>query len=253
MSTLFVKVKNRCNTSSVIGKRTSFCIAKSRNNIDYWNFCKTLMQWLKYLATRKKKKILHLQLHSAKGLGSSHGIQSSWWWVWFFSGIELIFITVGTKLWIVQKTGSIAQGRFHHCWTALAQVLTPIGREEAGGAQRAVRWQSQDSQSSLPKGMFPTIWHHAQHMELGEKGGRRDIWREGAPKSPLKVMEPCSVGHACPWEGVNESLALFCLHLQHLLDILNCLYLYPQDFSLLPFWFFLLPHLRILSEGLCEA
>ena len=54
-------------------------------------------------------------------------------------------------------------------------------------------------------------------------------------------MEPCFPGDgwtpACRWEVVNEFLVLFCLHAWLLLYLLNCLYLNPRVFSLLPFWF----------------
>jgi len=41
----------------------------------------------------------------------------------------------------------------------------------------------------------------------------------------------------CRWEVVNEFPVLLRLHKQLLLSFLNCLYLNPQVFSLLPFRF----------------
>ena len=115
--------------------------------------------------------------------------------------------------------------------------------KKAGGAQEVGRGHRQDSWPKLAKGIFHTIWCHAQHIKLG--GRRRKGETFGVVvfvfPSNLRVMEPCFPGDGwtpvCRWEAVNEFLVLLCLRAQLLLSLLNCLYLSPWVFLLLPFWF----------------
>ena len=50
-------------------------------------------------------------------------------------------------------------------------------REEAGGAQGVGRGHSWDSWPQLTKGIFQTMWRHAQHIKLGEEEGRGGTFR----------------------------------------------------------------------------
>ena len=80
----------------------------------------------------------------------------------------------------------ITQGCFSYCWAVLTQSQGLFcsshhpTSEEAGGAQEVWRGHSRDSWPQLTKGIFHTIWHHAQHIKLGEeegRGGRSEWWR----------------------------------------------------------------------------
>ena len=123
-------------------------------------------------------------------------------------------------------------------------LLTPhhLTGKEAEGAQGFGRGHSWDSWPQLTKGISHTMWHHAQHIKLEKKEGG-DVRSGGVclPKPLLCVMEPCFPGDgwtpACRWEAVNQFLGLLCLRVQLLLYPLNCLYLNPQVFSLLPLQF----------------
>lgn len=78
------------------------------------------------------------------------------------------------------------------------------------GAQGAEGGQSQDSWPQMAKGMFLSIWCHAQHVKLrGMKkgGGGRSIC---LPKQSLCVMEPCSPDNHLPM-GRGEGIPYFAL------------------------------------------
>ena len=105
------------------------------------------------------------------------------------AGTELIFFIVanmGLCFGFVLKTVLIIQECFSYCWAVLTQSQGlccfshhPTS-EEAGGAQEAGRGHSWDSWPQLTKGIFHTIWHHAQHIKLGKeegRGGHLEWWR----------------------------------------------------------------------------
>lgn len=102
---------------------------------------------------------------------------------------------------------------------------------------------SQDSWPQLTKGMSNTIWHHAQYLKLGKKGGREDILQSGM-SSQVTIMHDGALlswkwlKSTCQWEAVNEFLISISLHMYLLLHLLNSLYLNFCVFSLLPFLFF---------------
>jgi len=84
------------------------------------------------------------------------------------------------------KTVLIMQGCFSYWWAVLTQsqghfCFSPHPTsEEAGSAQGAGRGHSQDSWPQLTQGIFPAVWHHAQHIKLGEEGGRGgEVWSGG--------------------------------------------------------------------------
>lgn len=93
------------------------------------------------------------------------------------------------------------------------------------------------------------------------KGGKKvqDVQNYGVclPKWPLCVREPCFPGNgwtsACLLEAVHEFLIAICSDTQLLLYVLNCLYLNPHVFSLLPFQFFPQTHVWGVSKYLCGA
>jgi len=77
------------------------------------------------------------------------------------------------------------------------------------------------------------VWHRAQHVTLGEEegsGGHSEQWRLSSQVTLMRdgaLLSWRRLSTCCCWEGVNAFPVL--------LYLLNCLYLSPQVFSLLPF------------------
>jgi len=172
---------------------------------------------------------------------------------------------MGLCFGFVTKTVLMTQGCFSCCWATLTQnrglfcsSLCPVS-EWAGGAQGVGRGHSRDSWPHLTKGIFHSMWHHAQHVKLGKEAGRgggRWEWWHLASQVTGHVMEPCFPGDgwtpACQREVVKEFLVLLCLCAQLLLYLLNCLYLNPQVLSLLPLWFSPPLHWEGVSKQRCD-
>lgn len=73
----------------------------------------------------------------------------------------------------------ITQRCLWYCWAGLTQTqslfcLSPHSTsEDIGGAQGFWRGDRWDSQPQVTKGIFQTIQHHTQHIELEEERGKR--------------------------------------------------------------------------------
>lgn len=95
--------------------------------------------------------------------------------------------------------------------------------------------------------------------KMGLKRRKGGTWSDAIllTKKSLAVMSPSLSGSdwisVCWWEAVNEFLVLFCLHMQLLLCLVNCLYFNLWALMLVPFWFFPPSHLRRVSKWLCGA
>ena len=83
-------------------------------------------------------------------------------------------------LWFgsVLRTVLITQGCFCYCWAVLTQsqglfcFSHHTTSEEVEVVQEAGRGRSWDSWPQLTKGIFHTIWRHAQHLKQGEEEER---------------------------------------------------------------------------------
>ena len=145
------------------------------------------------------------------------------------SGTELIFFLVasmGLCFGFVLKTVFIIQGCFSYCWAVLTQsqglfCSSPHPTsEEAGGAQEVGRGHSRDSWPQLTKGIFHTVWRHAQHIKLGEEEGRRvhsEWWhlfsqvtvkRDGA-LLPRRRLNTCLPMGNSEWIPCSNSLSRY--------------------------------------------
>ena len=122
-------------------------------------------------------------------------------------------------------------------------VLTPPIQRVGWGWARGLEGSQLGQLTPTDQRDIQTIWCHAQQQKLREEGGRGFIRSDGfcLPKLLLRAMEPCFPGDGwtlpCWWEVVNQFLVWLCLCTWLLLYLLNCLYLKPQVFSLLPFKF----------------
>jgi len=91
-------------------------------------------------------------------------------------------------------------------------------------------------------------------VEEERRGGTFGVTAFVVPSNSYARRSPAflEVAEHLPTDGKVWSNPLFCLWLcvQLLLSLLNCLYLNPQVFSLLPFWFCPPSHLRGVSEWL---
>lgn len=81
-----------------------------------------------------------------------------------------------------KKLSLKTQGYFCYCWSVLAQSPSlscssphPISGE-AGGSQEAGRGHSRNSWPQLIPDIFLSIWHHVQHIELGEEEEYSEWW-----------------------------------------------------------------------------
>lgn len=96
----------------------------------------------------------------------------------------------------------------------------------------------------LTRGIFHTIWHHAQHTKLGKKEEGADVQNDGICllKSPITHNEALlSWGWLYTCLSMETSLEwMFCFDL--VVHALKCLYLYPWVFSLLFFQSYSLSH-----------
>lgn len=112
----------------------------------------------------------------------------------------------------VLNTGLIIQRWFCYSWQCphsqglFAPTYCHAG-EEVGSAWQAGRRHSQDRGPKMIKGVFQTLWHHAQYMKWGQ--GREEKRRERPfeydiclPKSLLCVMGPCNT--CLPLEEANS-------------------------------------------------
>ena len=162
----------------------------------------------------------------------------------------------------VLKTALITQGCFPYRWAVLTQsqglfcCSSHPTSEWAGGAQEAGRGHSQDNWPKLTEGILYTIWCHVQHIKLGDEEGSKGLLEWWPLSSQVTVT--CDVPGAgwtpaCWCEVANEFLVLLCVHEWLLLYLLNCLYLNPLVFSLLPLQFSPPSHLREVSEQLHGA
>lgn len=142
-----------------------------------------------------------------------------------------------------KKLSLKTQGYFCYCWSVLAQSPSlscssphPISGE-AGGSQEAGRGHSRNSWPQLIPDIFLSIWHHVQHIELGEEG-RRGILRMMVfvfPSYHQRRQGQAFLGmtqhlpaHRKWWK--NSSFCFSCVWL--LLYLLHCLCLNPWVFSL---------------------
>lgn len=133
-------------------------------------------------------------------------------------------------------------------------------REQAGDAQGVGTGHNLDGWPQLIRGIFHTIWYHAQNITTV---GKQKEWENVQshsnclPKLPLHVMESSFPGDGwiptCTWEAVKEFFILLCLYEQFLLYLWNCLYQKPQVFSVLLSWFSPTSHPRGVNEWLSGA
>ena len=139
--------------------------------------------------------------------------------------ICLIIASMGLCFGFVLETVLIIQGCFHYCWAVLTQsqglfCLSPHPTsEEAGGAQGVWSGHSWDSWPQLTKGISHTIWHHAQHIELGGGGGSRGHLEWWHLSSQVTIMHGVLLSGdgwtpACQQELVNEFLVSLCVCMQ---------------------------------------
>jgi len=183
--------------------------------------------------------------------------------------IELIFFliaSVGLCFGFVLKTVWVTHQCFHYCWAVLTQSQGffcfshhPTS-EEARGARGVGRGHSQDSWPQMTTGIFRTTWRHAQCIRWGEEEGSRghSEWWHLSSRDTVR----CD-GALLSWRWLNTCLPMGssewvpCFAL--LADtafayLINCLYLNPRVFSLLPFHFSPPCHSEWeASEQMCEA
>ena len=101
--------------------------------------------------------------------------------VMVLAGIEIIFFTVAGIVLCFgfsMRIMLITHRCFSCCWAVftLNQGLSSshaLPAEKVGDAQEAGKGHSQDSWPKLAKGIFHTIWHHAQYINWGELAGGR--------------------------------------------------------------------------------
>ena len=120
------------------------------------------------------------------------------------------------------------------CTASRPFFLTPPHQRVGWGCTRS--WEGTQLGQLTPTDQKDVPYHMMSHSAI-KTGGRTKkggMFRVMA----LRMMKPCFPGDgqmpACQWEVVTELLILLCLHVQLLLCLLNCLYLIPQVFSLLP-------------------
>ena len=178
-------------------KLLMLCQASQRQSVDMQLPCTGhfILANLIILSSISSKRELQKEVFPWLGMGKHAWSPFTWWLtsnvfyslmlfasVLVLAGIELIFFIVasmGMCFAFVLRTVLIAQGCFSYCWAVLTQsqglcCSSPHpASEEAGGAQGVGRGHSRDSWPQLTKGIFHTIWHHAQHIKLEEEEGGR--------------------------------------------------------------------------------
>ena len=118
----------------------------------------------------------------------------------------------------------------HWCFSCCWAVLTLSqgffsfsyysASEEAGWTQQARRGHSQDSWPQLAKGIFHTMWHHAQYINWGELAGQhcgsRIGWVSASGWWAIVLCVTCFV-YSSSSSSIFPSSSV----------VLNCLYLNP--------------------------
>lgn len=119
---------------------------------------------------------------------------SSLWSVLVWTGIELIFFTASSVRWqfgfVLEVAQILPQEYFHIAEQPFYRAKTfsapqPIPQMRTLGMHKELGESQWDSWPWLAKGTSYTIWHHAQHVSLGEEGRGRHVWSNGIclPKS----------------------------------------------------------------------
>lgn len=184
---------------------------------------------------RHEHKHSHKDLSAMKNGCCANGICLGWLIFCIVPGMRLHFgLALNTEL--------LTKELFCHLWTVLTQSQD-LFCSVSHPPMRRLRGHSWAG--------WPQIWHCAWHIMLEEGEGRK--------QGTFRVMaflfwshsyawwNPAVLGMAvCPWEVMNDFLVFFCLDVQILIHLLNCLYLNLYVF------FFVLPVLFSIPLGNSE-
>lgn len=131
---------------------------------------------------------------------------------------------------VIQGWSSYSWAGLTCSWDLFCSSSHPTSQQwGARGVERGHRWDSK-----MSKRTFHTLWHHTQHVQLGEggrkkAGGHLEGWCSSSQASVTCDEALLPRGwlntSACPWEGKGWEKSLVCFACMHDFYLLNCLHL----------------------------